>query len=347
MAIRRGLLDMKSALVALALALPQPAFAATADRTATLETGLRALQAADQRIATIAFRLATANNDLCLAHTPLTGLVLNDLQQYGAEFRPVVQRLFNMGEAPTVQGVVTGGPGEQAGLRVGDRLLTVNGASLLPASPPDGDRPSSNPDYGAMGEAMATLDAALASGPVMLGIEREGVRQTVTLTPVQGCPSAIQLMPSRKRDASADGRIISLTTALLDFTQDDDELAAIIGHEMAHNGLQHRLALDARDVKRGLLGQFGKNATRIRQTECEADYVGIYYMARAGFDIGGVPAFYRRLGGTYDLGPFSDRTHPSGRKREEAAQAALDEIAAKRAEGLPLTPDPRCGDHLD
>lgn len=330
----------------LALAVPGPAAAASDDRTAILENGLRALQAADLRIATIAFRLATANRELCVTNRPLTGLVLNNLDQYSAEFRPVAERLFHIGDAPTVEAVVPQSPADQTGLRVGDRILTVNDAPLLPEAKAD-DASGSRGDYETMGEAMKVLDAALAAGPVRLGIERDGRRETVVLTPVPGCPAAIQLLPSGKRDAGADGRLISLTTAMVDFTRDDDELAAVIGHELAHNGLGHRDALDAKDVKRGLLGQFGKNATRIRQTECEADYVGIYYMARAGYAISGVPAFYRRFGATYDLGPLSDRTHPSGRKREAAAEATLAEIAAKRAAGEPLVPRPRCGDHLD
>lgn len=331
----------------LALAVPGAAVAAAADdRAVVLENGLRALQAADLRIATIAFRLATVNRDLCVANRPLTGLVLNNLDQYSAEFRPVAARLFHIGDAPTVEAVVPQSPADQAGLRVGDRILTVNDAPLLPEAEADG-APRSRGDYETMGEAMKVLDAALAAGPVRLGIERDGRPETVVLTPVPGCPAAIQLLPSGKRDAGADGRLISLTTAMVDFTRDDDELATVIGHELAHNGLGHRNALDAKDVKRGLLGQFGKNATRIRQTECEADYVGIYYMARAGYDISGVPAFYRRFGATYDLGPLSDRTHPSGRKREAAANATLAEIAAKRAAGAPLVPQPRCGDRLD
>ena len=58
---------------------------------------------------------------------------------------------------------------------------------------------------------------------------------------------------------------------------------------------------------------------------------------------GDVTLFYRRFGATYDMGPLSDRTHPSGRKREAAAAATLAEIAAKRAAGAPLVPEPRCG----
>ena len=342
MSIGPDLSCMKRVLAALALiiATPQPAFAAPADRTATLETGLRALQAADLRVATIAFRLATANRELCVRNTPLTGLVLNNLEQYSAEFRPVAARLFNIGAMPTVEAVVVGGPADRAGLKVGDRLLAANGAALSPETEGEGNARGT---YAAMDAAMKRLDAALAAGPVTLAIERAGVRETVTLTPVQGCPAAIQLLPSNTRDAGADGRLISLSTAMVDFTRDDDELATVIAHELAHNGLGHRDALDAKDVKRGLLGQFGKNATRIRQTECEADHVGIYYMARAGYRIEGVPAFYRRFGATYDLGPLSDRTHPSGRKREAAAQATLAEIAAKRAAGAPLVPAPACG----
>lgn len=344
MSIGPGPSRMRPALGALmlALAVPGPALAAAEQRTVALENGLRALQAADLRIATIAFRLATANRDLCVTNVPLTGLVLNNLDQYSAEFRPVAARLFNIGAMPTVEAVVPASPAEQAGLKVGDRILSANGAPLLAEAEADDGRKARG-DYETMGAALKALDAALVAGPVTLGIEREGHPETVTLTPVQGCPAAIQLLPSNKRDAGADGRLISLTTAMVDFTRDDDELAAVIGHELAHNGLGHRDALDAKDVKRGLLGQFGKNATRIRQTECEADYVGLYYMARAGYRIDGVPAFYRRFGATYDMGPLSDRTHPSGRKREAAAAATLAEIAAKRAAGAPLVPEPKCG----
>lgn len=324
-----------------------PALAADQSRAEELENGLRALQAADLRIATIAFRLATANRDLCRTNVPLPGFVLANLDQYSGEFRPAAGRLFNIGEAPTVTALVPGGPAEQAGLAVGDRIMAVNGASLIDADGDGRKRRPSRADYDSLGRGVERIDGALASGPATLTIERQGGMRTLTLVPVQGCPAAIQLLPSGKRDAGADGRMISLTTGMFDFTRNDDELATVIGHELAHNGLEHRLVLDAKDVKRGLLGQFGKNATRIRQTECEADHVGIYYMARAGYDISGVPDFYRRLGRIYDLGPLSDRTHPSGRKREEAAQRTLDEIAAKREQGLPLVPVPDCGDNLD
>lgn len=336
-----------AALLALAgLFLPAAAVTAQDRATAAAEEGMRALQAADLKVATIVFRLATANRDLCHTNTPLTGLVLSNLDQYGAESRPVARRLFNIGDAPTVEAIVPGSPAEQAGLKVGDWLLAVNAVPLW--SKEDGAKPrkSARADYGLLGEAVAKLDAALVAGTVTLSVERDGVTREISLAPISGCPSAIQLLPSGKRDAGADGKMISLTTGMYDFARNDDELATVISHELAHNGLQHRVALDAKDVRRGVLGQFGKNATRIRQTECEADHVGIYYMARAGFDIAVVPEFYRRLGGTYDLGPLSDRTHPSGKKREEAARDTLAEIAAKQAGGLPLLPDPRCGDHL-
>lgn len=325
--------------------LAAPAVAQDDPKAEALENSLRALQAADLKIATIAFRLATANRDLCRTSTPLTGLVLGNLDQYSAEYRDAAAHLFNIGDAPTVSAVVPGSPGEKAGLAIGDRLLAANGVPLFDDEA--NGRKRSRAGYESMARAMSTLSAALAAGPVTLSVEQGGVTRTVRLDPADACPAAIQLLPSNKRDAGADGKMISLTTAMFDFAQNDDELATVISHELAHNGLQHRVVLDAKDVKRGLLGQFGKNATRIRQTECEADHVGLYYMARAGYDISVVPGFYRRLGQTYDLGPLSDRTHPSGKKREEAAQLTLDEIAARQAAGGPLTPAPACGDHLD
>ena len=48
----------------------------------------------------------------------------------------------------------------------------------------------------------------------------------LVLTAVQGCASRFQLVPGAAMNAWADGRYVSLTTTLLDFLPDDDELAA-------------------------------------------------------------------------------------------------------------------------
>ena len=78
--------------------------------------------------------------------------------------------------------------------------------------------------------------------------------------------------------------------------------------------------------------------------EAEADYVGVYHAARAGVDVSSAATLWRRLAienpAAIDL---LGSTHPSTAKRFLAIEAAMAEIEAKRAAGLPLVPGEREG----
>ena len=50
---------------------------------------------------------------------------------------------------------------------------------------------------------------------------------------------------------------------------------------------RHRVRLDAARVSRGFLGNFGRNARLIRETEVEADRLSVYLLERAGYDPAG------------------------------------------------------------
>ena len=52
-----------------------------------------------------------------------------------------------------------------------------------------------------------------------------------------------------------DGARVQVTAALVEYATRDDELAAVIAHEFAHNILKHRLALNAAGISRGLFQQ--------------------------------------------------------------------------------------------
>ncbi len=131
-------------------------------------------------------------------------------------------------------------------------------------------------------------------------------------------------------NAEADGRYVQVTSAIVDYVASDDELAVVIGHELAHNIRGHRAALDAQGVGTGLFSKFGKNAAKTRATEIEADRLGLYLMARAGYDPEAAPAFWRRFGREHGAGIFADATHPGWRKREEYLRDVIEEIAGKR-----------------
>jgi len=152
-------------------------------------------------------------------------------------------------------------------------------------------------------------------------------------TSVTACDYKPRLISSTAINAYADGRNITFTTAMMEFTQSENELAMIIGHELAHNTMGHI---------RKVIGNyiFSLGATRYtRPFESEADYVGLYYLARAGYSTEGVEDFWQRLAKVSPKSINRAKTHPTFPDRYLRIKAARKEILAKQEAGVPLYPN--------
>lgn len=318
------------ALLLICLPAGAPGVAAVDDQ---VQAALIGLQAKDARVAAIAFRLATANLPLCSVRAPQSGMILHDSAQYRQDFRPAAIRAFDLGEGPSILAVVPGGPAAVAGLRVGDRLISVDGVPFAPA-----DAATRKGSYAGLEQAARMLDTALARGRVAIDAWRGDAAVHAVVVPVPGCASRVQLLPSDSYDSGADGSLITITTALMDFARDDDELAMIIGHEMAHNVLGHRAILAGAGIKGGLSSHFGKAAARIRATEMEADRWGAFFAARAGYAADAGPRFFARFGRSHGLGVLTDPTHPTEAQRVRALTQTVMEIQQLAAQGREIVP---------
>lgn len=307
---------MRPAVLPLCLALS--ACAATAEPVADGATEFAALQALEARVAAVAYRLTTANTELCPDKGPRTGMTLHDAQQYAPGSRAGAVRYFHLADAPAVMAVAPGGPADRAGVRTDDAVTTVNGQSLHSREP--GAGPAS---YAGVERARMAIEAALRQGPATLTVARGSEEHRLVVQPVEGCAYQAQLIPSSGLDASADGRVVSLTTALARYAARDDDLALVIGHEMAHNVLQHR----------------ANRSGGSRSRERAADRMGLYLAARAGYDISGASDFWRRFGDDSWRARLGVLTHPSPTARSQAVAVTAAEIARKRAAGDPLLPD--------
>ena len=293
-----------------------PAAARPISDTAAEYAALRALEA---RVAAVAWRLTTANTELCPHKGPQTGLTLHDARQYAPETRADAERYFNLTDAPSVMAVAPGSAADRAGARPGDAIVELNGQSLRGAGPVTG--PAS---YAGVERSLALIDAALKRGPAMITLARGAEELRGPMQPVIGCDYEVQLIPSPRLEASANGRVVSVTTALARYAATDDDLALVVGHEMAHNVLRHR------ENRRG----------SSRSRERAADRVGLYLTARAGYDISRAAEFWRRFGDDNWRARLGVLTHPSPTARSRAVAAAAEEIARKRAAGDPLVPNP-------
>ena len=122
--------------------------------------------------------------------------------------------------------------------------------------------------------------------------------------------------------------MVSVSSTLAEYFIGDDEFAAVVAHELAHNLLKHKERLNAQKVNRGFFGQFGKSAGRIRKTEIEADRLSVWLMANAGYDPQAAIRFWTRYGKQHGKGIFSASTHYRWKKRVKLFE---EEIAKMKA----------------
>ncbi|GAB5487107.1 MAG: hypothetical protein Pars2KO_06770 [Parasphingorhabdus sp.] len=293
----------------------------------------------DQRVQDVGFRLVSANAPFCsetisrggltIAEHGLGWIVSPDL----GRDRPIVPMTEQEAKThlPLVGTVAMNGPADEAGLLAGDRISAING-QLTPALSyieilSDGQHRLKNP----VNVVSGYLDQQFSSGVTRLLIFRDGKDMELSISPTKTCRSWFQTVHGKKRIASADGNWVTIGSPLIDFMQSDDELAAVIAHELAHNLLKHKERLNAQKVNRGFFGQFGKSAGRIKQAEIEADRLSVWLMKNAGFEPQAAIRFWTRYGKQHGKGIFSASTHYRWKKRvklfeEEIAKIETAEI---------------------
>lgn len=299
--------------------------AAPAKDAAPAPAFFEALRAADLRLATIAYRLTTANAPLCDVLQPQIGMPIHALTQYAPPARASAASVFGFESLIGVEAVVAGAPAQRAGIAANDSLVAV-GDVALPGAPP-----ANAPENAASRDsAEAAIAAAPLRQPLRLTVLRKGQRQSIAVTPVTGCRSRFEILLGSGLDASADGSVVQIGERFFEgYT--DAEIAVVVSHELAHNILRHRARLDAAKINRGLLAELGRNGRLIRETEDQADLLGIYLLANAGYDPMSAPNFWRKKGGAVDGGLFRSRTHASSKARAETLEAVARSIAANPA----------------
>lgn len=310
--------------------LPAPGAGADAAPVA-LQQSFAAMRALDGRVATIGHRLAVASLGLCRDQAWLPGFALHDLSQYGSGDRALVARAFSLDAGPGVLALADAGPADRSGMMLDDNLLRLDGVEL-----PGGDPPPAA-SFDRMEQILTTLDQALVDGFIDIEVRRAGSLMTIRLRAERGCATHFQLIPSRRLNALADGRYVQLTTAIGTYVADDHELAAVLAHELAHNVLRHRARLDAAGVARGFLGNFGRNARLIRETETEADRLSIYLLDRAGYDPEAAVRFWERFG-RRGLNFIGSPTHGNWRARVAILRTEIDNVRQARAASQIPTP---------
>jgi hypothetical protein len=273
-----------------------------------------------KRLELVGYRLGTANADLCADPQMLTGLTIYDISAYSAPDRPLAGNLYNLSYGFAVLNIVPESSAAQAGFQLGDEIIGVNGSDLAGFANTD---IRSRPSYARTEKFIAYLDRALREGPAQLRVRRGDAVRTVMLTGDRGCGGRVAYLRRNKVNAWSDGRYVAVTQRMMSFAADDQELAFVVAHEMAHNILRHTQKLDGSVA---LLAQFGIGAGKIKKTEIEADELAVKLMERADFD---PTASARLLRKTSKIIPVDlGLTHPRVHRRVEIVTAAIARLDA-------------------
>lgn len=301
------------------------------------------------RVDSVAFRIRTANAADC------KGWVSAQIGLYAATPRSLPKKYQSYSAEAldlswahaTVISIVPNSPADKAGIKNGDELISFNGDPV--------------PTSGTMGWIGGFLKSN-HERPVQVSFRRDDkTDMTVNVTPVIGCAIPINYVVDGRVNAFANYKKIEISSSIVELAHTDAQLAALIGHELAHSNLGHLdkqrwnqavgwvsgAAVDVGILAGGLStgGAFSRAFEKAGIMaysvgfEREADYVGAYYAARSGYDLTGVEEFWRAMGQAHPDSIRLATTHPTTPERFLQMRKVAAEIADKQRRHLPLTPE--------
>lgn len=285
-----------------------------------LRDALAGLQADDARLHSIGWRLVEANAPFCPDPQPMVGLLPLDARTFNKPDE--IRAALGINGEFVVQAVARGSPAAFAQLKPGEELLAIDGNALKEL--PD-VRPGS---FSRLAALQTRIEQALANkGELALDLVKEGQVRQITLKGRAVCRSRFELLTGGN-EAAADGERITISRRLLNLARTDDEVAYLIGHELAHNILRHR----------AWLKKVGDSNANVRATERAADRLSLWLVANAGYDIAQAPAFMEHWGRRQGSPLFHDSTHDHWKARLALINLELPRIAEARAKapGQPL-----------
>lgn len=184
---------------------------------------------------------------------------------------------------------------------------------------------------------------------------------------IADCEYPFVLDPEGKEvNAYTDGKKIVITPAMMQFAYVDTQLATVLYHEFAHAIMSHPsktqqnvaigsilgIAVDTLARTQGFdtggtFSKIGAHGAVMRYSqgfEREADYIGMYVLDRAGYDVSQAGTLWRRMAALNPDGIYTGTTHPTTAERYLLLNKTADEINAKKQQGLAVLPEQKAPD---
>lgn len=302
-------------------------------------------------VKSIGFKINSLNADICNKTDFNSGLTFANENVMGLKIAKFFPSKINLGSQVSIINIVKNSPADKAGLALGDIILEVEGYTF-----PEGKN--------ALKKISKHFKDIEEKKIKKIKIDRNGEILTFDINQTKICNYPIIFTQDKIVNAYADGKSIIMTQGMVDYAKDDNEIAMVIAHELAHNDRGHLDAMKKNTLIMGSIGfvldlmtiyysggtaggdaqntemwsKIGRNAYSV-EFEKDADYGGVYYAYRAGYDISQVKNFWERIGSENPKQIAISSTHPATSERYLQIDKTVKEINKKKNDGLALVPN--------
>ena len=301
----------------LAMILCAAAYVSTTGGTALASESEAAsdLHTMDHRVLAVSHRLATSSAHRCPTTMPALGLTMHSRDQYSQASPQWIKALFPDQGQLAIQALLPDGPASVSGVPASATILSIGEWEANRAQSSVGQIRLQAHNY---------LMQLPLGQPIPLTWTLGGESVTSSIEPVAACRVLFEVAASSKRFAHSSGPIIQISSRFVGMLN-DDQLAVVLSHELAHSALEHRKQLAGQNVGNGIFAEFGRSGRLKREAEIEADRISLYILRDAGYDPDIAPSFWRsKIGKKSSGGIFRNRAYPSAKKR---AKLMEDEVA--------------------
>ena len=263
-----------------------------------------------------------------------SGLLLSEIDRYLSQLYQLAQD-----KGVVIIGLVDNSPAQKSGVLAGDVIKSVDGL----------------PVYG-LSDVAYVVTHKSPQQQVELSVARAGVLRNVAFR-LESKPLDVsfRMVDAQEVNAGANPNLIVVTYGLMRFVKNDDEIAVVLGHELAHIARGHHVkesgigllsmitgiaaGIGANKVSPGSADMVMRavssafNARFSQDFEREADYFGLHYVYLAGFNIDAGASVWERF--AIEIPESMTRnffsTHPSSPERMVRLKKIINELKSKNS----------------
>ena len=300
---------------------------------------LQKIKARYERLQKVGYPILKNSSELCENTINSLGVMFNAYVS-SDKYSEVEKEVYEIDDRLLLTYVIPSSSAFKSGLRNNDEIISINNIKA-----------TENKEK--FHKELEKLRAKSDSLKVVY--KRQGEERVATFDPDLICNYPILLVQNDSVNAFANGSQIGITTGMIRFAEEDEQLGLVIAHELGHNIMDHISKLRTNSLLGTIVdlaaayygvntqGVFGQTGARMysQEFEAEADYVGIYYMERAGYSIDNVADFWRDMAVEHpgSINQSHASTHPATPERFLEINAAIEEIKEKKRLNQQLIPN--------